>query len=416
MPKLSHRPPKYSKLKNYAVVYLHGKIHYLGRYGSGESKVAYARFIAENRGNPIIALPKDEVGVTVGVLVAAFLDHAQATLGFQNYNHHRIAVADFLLKLYGDGTFADDFRPSCLKLVRSEMIQSQRFCRKMVNDYISRIVRIFAWGVEEEFVNPNTSLALKAVKALPEGYPGTFENEEREPVPDEVIRRTLPFMPPTIAALVQVQRLTGMRPGEVFNMRVGQIDKTTDPELWLYHLPKHKTEQKTKRKKIVPLGKPEQELLAPYLEGKKPDAAVFSPSRAVEERNAEKRASRKTKITPSQAARNAVRAAKPQRQYAEFYNKDSYRQAVEYAINRGNKVLPEDQQIPHWMPYQMRHTSATAMELAEGLEASQVLLDHASANTTKRYAHGRLEKQKVLARNRQNPFAVDGGESGQEAS
>jgi site-specific recombinase XerD len=45
------------------------------------------------------------------------------------------------------------------------------------------------------------------------------------------------------------------------------------------------------------------------------------------------------------------------------------------------------------------------MELAEGLDASQALLDHNSANTTKRYAHGRLEKLKELARNRKNPFA-----------
>jgi integrase len=232
----------------------------------------------------------------------------------------------------------------------------------MVNEYTGRIVRIFSWGVEEEYVDPNTALALKAVKALPEGYPGTFENEERKPVPDEVIRRTLPFMPPTLAALVQVQRLTGCRPGEVFNMRVGEIDKNTDSDLWLYHVARHKTEKKTKRKKVIPLGKPEQLLLEPFLTGKKPDAAVFSPRQAVEERNAERRANRKSKITPSQAARDAARAAKP-RKIAEFYNKDSYRQAVEYAINKGNKTLPEDEQIPYWAPYQMRHTAATAMEL-----------------------------------------------------
>jgi hypothetical protein len=185
MPKLSNRPPKYSKLKKYAVVYLHQKIHYLGLYGSEESQIAYARFIAEYRANPTLLLPKaesTEASVTVSELAVAFLDHAKGTLGLQNYNHHRIVVADFLLKLYGDGTPVNDFRPSCLKLVRSEMIQSQRFCRKMINDYTSRIIRIFAWGVEEEFTDPNISLALKAVKALPEGYPGTFENEERQPI------------------------------------------------------------------------------------------------------------------------------------------------------------------------------------------------------------------------------------------
>ena len=408
MPKLKNKPPKYAKLKNYAVVYYHGKIHYLGLYGSDESRVAYARFVAESRVNPTFFLPKpsEGSGVAIRELAAAFLDHAQATLAPPNYNHYKIVVRDFLLKFYGDETLVDSFKPSSLKLLRSEMIQSRRFCRKMINDYMARTVRIFSWGVEEELVDANIPVALKAVKSLQPGHAGTFDNEEREHVPDEVIRRTLPFMPPTLAAMVQIQRLTGLRPGEVFNMTVGEIDRDTEPDLWLYRLKQHKTEKKTQRKKIVPLSKIEQDLLAPYLEGKTAEEAVFSPRTAMEERSAEKRANRKTKITPSQAARNAERALKP-RQYKEFYNKDSYRVAVEYAINKGNKTLPEEEQIPHWTPYQMRHTAATVMEEKEGLDEAQALLDHSSANTTKRYAHGRLEKMKELARNRQNPFGSE---------
>jgi len=102
MPKLSNKPPKYAKLKNYAVVYHQGKTHYLGQYGSPESKSAYARFIAESRFDPAHCLPKEEGNVTVTVLAATFLDQAKLTLGQQNYGHHRIAIGDFLLKLYGD--------------------------------------------------------------------------------------------------------------------------------------------------------------------------------------------------------------------------------------------------------------------------------------------------------------------------
>ena len=324
MPKLLNRPPKYSKLKQYAVVYYQGKIHYLGLYGSPESRTAYARFVTESQSSPVLHLTKPPEGTTVAVseLAAAFLDHAKTRLAVQHYNHYRIAIGDFLLKLYGDDTLVDNFKPSCLKLVRQELIQSRRFCRNMINDYTRRIVSIFTWGVEEELVQPNTSAALKAVKSLPEGYAGTFDNEEREHVPDEVIKRTLPFMPPMIAAMVQIQRLTGCRPSEIFNMRVQEIDRNTDSELWLYRPAHHKTEQKVRRKKVIPLGKPEQGLIVPYLEGKVAGQAVFSPRTAMEERNAEKRVNRKTKITPSQAARNAARAAKPH-QYKEFYNKDS---------------------------------------------------------------------------------------------
>jgi len=223
-------------------------------------------------------------------------------------------------------------------------------------------------------------------------------------VPDEVIRRTLPFMPPTLAAMLQIQRLTGCRPSEIFNMRVGQIDRTTDPDLWLYRLASHKTKKKTKQKKVIPLGKPEQDLIAPYLVGKLPEQAVFSPKTAVGERKAVQKANRKTKIPPSQSARMEASAAKPAR-YKECYNKDSYRQAVKYAVRKANKMLPDDEQIPDWTPYQIRHTAATAMEQAEGLDEAQALLDHSSADMTKRYAHARLRKMKELARNRVNPFS-----------
>ena len=290
----------------------------------------------------------------------------------------------------------NEFKPGCLKLVRQELINAlnkrgePRFCRGMVNDYICRIVRIFQWGVEEGIVHSDTAAVLKAVKPLPEGYVGTFDHEEREDVPDSVIQATLPFMPPTLQAMIKLQRLTGCRPSEIFNMRVGQIDQHSDPDLWLYRLAQHKTKKKIKRKKIIPLSKIEQELIAPYLLGKRPTEAVFSPRTAQAERYAGKRA------IPAK--------------YSEFYNKDSYRQAVEYAIQKGNKTLPEGEQIPYWTPYQIRHTAATVMELEVGFDEAQTLLDHERPDSTARYTHARLKKLKELARKRRNPFGEDESE------
>ena len=406
MPKLKNRPPKYSKLKQYAVVYFQGKIHYLGLYGSAESKTAYARFVAESRVDPIFLPPKEGEKVTIPELVAAFLEHVKPTLDDATFGHYRTIAGDFLLKLYGDDTAVDDFKPRSLKLVRSEMIQSRRFCRNVINAYTRRIVSLFHWGVSEELVNPNTHLALKTVKSLPKGYPGTYDNPEREEVPDEVIKRTLPFLAPTVATMVQVQRLTGMRPSEVCKMRVGDIDQKRDSELWYYVPESHKTEEYI-GKKAIPLGKPEQVLITPYLVGKKSDIGIFSPHTAMEERNAIKRANRKTKCTPSQQARDEARAKKP-KQYKETYDENSYRKAIEYGIKRGNKVLPEGEKIPHWFPYQIRHAAGTEAEKTQGLDKAQALLGHKTANVTKRYAHGQLAIAESMARNRQNPFATGG--------
>jgi integrase len=286
------------------------------------------------------------------------------------------------------------------------MIQSGRFCRRTINDHTFRIISIFAWGVENDLVPEATWRTLKIVKSLRKGEEGTFDNEERQPVADDVIRRTLPFMPPTLRAMVQLQRLLGMRPNEIFKMRVGDLDKTRGNGLWYYVPGSYKTARFVGKIQF-PLGKPEQELIAPYLANKTPESAVFSPRTAMAERNAERRANRKTKISPSHVAKAEARAAKPTR-YSEFYKRDSYRNAIEHAITKGNKVLPEDQQIPHWFPYQLRHAAATATELANSDADAQALLGHRTVNMTKRYSKAQLTQREGLARNRQNPFEMEG--------
>ena len=407
MPKLPNRPPKYCRLKKYAVVYYHGKTYYLGDYGSPESKTAYSRFVAEIQANPVFYLSKGETEICVKELAVAFLDHTKATQDIADYKHCRTAVVDFLLKLYGDDTPADAFKPSCLKLVREEMIRSRRFCRNTINKYVRRIVSMFMWGVENDSVPETTWRALKAVKALPKSYPGTFDHAEREGVPKHVVAATLPFLAPVVAAMVQLQYLTGMRPSEVFRMTVGDIDQSRGNGLWYYVPKSHKTERHI-GKKPIPLGAVHQALIEPYLIGKNPSEAVFSPRTAMEERNAEKRANRKTKLTPSQIAKEKARAAKPS-PYNEFYDENSYRKAIEYAIKKGNRHFPDSDKIPHWHPYLLRNSAATDIELEHGLDVAQAQLGHTSANMTKRYSSAQLKHREKMAREQVNPFATKGG-------
>jgi len=319
---------------------------------------------------------------------------------------HFTRAIGYLVGVYGD--FAvNEFSPKKLKAVRNQMVKAGTLCRNMVNDYTGRIVRIFSWGVEEELVESGIVTALREVKSLRKGEQGTFDNPPREEVPNDVIRRTLPFLSPTVAAMVQIQYLTGMRPSEIYRMVAGDIDRTRDSELWYYVPGSHKTERFI-GKKAIPLGKPEQELIATYLMDKKPGAAVFSPRTAVAELNAERRRNRKTKMSPSQQERNRRRAKKPAVNIGEFYDHSSYRKAIAHGIRKGNKTLSVDQQIPHWTPYQIRHAAGTEAEKTQGLDKAQALLGHRTANTTKRYAHGQLAIAESMARSRRNPFSTEG--------
>jgi integrase len=94
-------------------------------------------------------------------------------------------------------------------------------------------------------------------------------------------------------------------------------------------------------------------------------------------------------------------AENPADRVGEFYDRDSYRRAVEYAIAKGNRHGVE---IPHWTPYLLRNSAATAIELEHGLDEAQAQLGHTSANMTKRYSKAQLKQREKLALVRVNPF------------
>jgi len=406
MPKLKNRLPKICRDRNQSFSWHNGKRFYHGVWGSPEAEKSYKRFITALLENPAIPSRRDEddgSGVLVSELATGYLDHIENSQMHPSHVLHFKNTVGYLVELYGD-LAVNEFSPKKLKVVRGQMVKTGKLCRKVVNDYARRIVCIFQWGVEEELVHETVYNALRVVKTLSKRTPGTFDHPKRQEVPDDVVLQTLPFMSPTVAAMVQVQRLTGSRPSEIFSMRVGDIDQSRKNGLWYYTPESHKTQEHIGEKSI-PLGKPEQKLIAPYLVGKKPEAAIFSPRTAMEEWHAARRANRKTKVSPSQQARNQQRAKKPRpRQPGEFYNRNSYRVAILNAIKKGNKVLPEDQRIPHWSPYLLRNAAATAIELEHGLDEAQAQLGHTSANMTKRYSKAQLRQREKLAHSRVSPF------------
>ena len=143
MPKT--KPPKLCKSGNQAFVYIDGKKHYLpGQWGSPEVKAAYARFELEwweNYRNPAkapaVTLVQDgnNTDNTLGLLVAEYLAKVEGTMHPKDFGHVHTVIFDFLLKLYPNTAPVDSFTPKCLKLVRTAMVQSERFCRKVINAY-----------------------------------------------------------------------------------------------------------------------------------------------------------------------------------------------------------------------------------------------------------------------------------------
>lgn len=108
-----------------------------------------------------------------------------------------------------------------------------KWSRRYINDCVGRIKRLFNWAVEEELVPAAIADAIARVGGLKQGRSLAREKPEVEPVADEVVEATLPELPPMVADMVRVQRLTGHRPGEMLGMTAAELDRS-DPEVWAY--------------------------------------------------------------------------------------------------------------------------------------------------------------------------------------
>ena len=375
-----HKPSKQG------VVTLNGRDHYLGPWPDGQKKPpaevrdAYDALVAEwlvnGRQNPTSAPPP----LTVAELILQFWER-YATVYYRHpdgsptseQSNYKQSLRP-LRKLFGKIPAAE-FSPLKLKAVRQTLIDAE-VSRGVINQRVGRMKRLFKWAVAEELVPESVHRALLAVEGLKAGRSGAKETDRIEPVPDEHVDAVLPHLPGPVRAMVRVQRLTGMRPGEVAQMRGRDLD--TAGEVWVYKPPRHKTAWRGKER-VVLIGPKGQEVLRPFLKPADPEAYLFSPWEAREELFAAKRAARKTKVQPSQACR---RKANPKRQPAAFYTRFTYASAVARACVKAG--------VPHWHPNQLRHSRATEVRGAFGLEAAQVVLGHARANVTEVYAERNL--------------------------
>jgi integrase len=416
---LSLRTPSLRRHKpsSLGVVTLNGKDHYLGPWPAHCKKppeavrLAYDRLIAEwlAPGRQVRPEPaEDKAGaLSVNEVMLAFICHAE-----QHYRRedgtHTSELREFkaalkpLKDLYGT-LDVPDFGPLKLKAVRQKMIDAN-LSRGVINQRIGRVVRMFKWAVSEEVAPESTWRSLTTVRGLEKGRTKARDTEPVKPVLEEVVNATLLFMLPQVRVMVELQRLTGMRPGEVRIMRACDLEMTGD--VWLYRPAHHKTRHKGKER-IVAIGPRGQEIIKPFLK-LDTQAYLFSPKDAMEYRRALRRQNRKTKVQPSQVDR---RKRNPRKRPGDYYQMTAYHHAVTKAIDAANTAQACDQckplkpeercanckaaAIPHWHPHQLRHTHATEVRRRFGLEAAQVALGHSQAQITEVYA----ERDLALAAN-----------------
>jgi integrase len=354
----------------------------------------------------------DAEGITIVELTREYYRWAR------DYYHTRYAktirvVLRMMRRYYGRSPAAK-FGPRKLRLLREEMIRGDAdkqhprpaWSRKYINAQVRHVRHMFKWAASQELLPASVHQALCTVEALKRGRSMARENPKVGPVPEHLLNAVLPLLSKPVRTMVDLQLLTGARPGEIIVLRACDLD-TTDPSgVWVYRPEVHKNLYR-ERERLIYFGPQAKQILQPFLAGRPTNAYLFSPAEAEEKRRTAAHAARKTPLHQGNSP-GTNRKRRPAKQPGECYTTPSYNRAIQYACDRAfplpenlrpqkgetlaawcERLTPSERadveawrKEHRWHVHQLRHNAGTNIRRGFGLEAAQLALGHASAQIT----------------------------------
>lgn len=240
------------------------------------------------------------------------------------------------------------------------------YCRNEVNKIVGNVQRCLKWAVSKGLCPVATYQECMTLEPLQKGRCEARETEPVGPVPRTAIDAVRPFVPSDVWTMIQVQLLTGARPGEVCQLTAGMIDRTG--EVWEAEIVDNKMAHKGQRRFLF-FGPQAQALLLPYLL-RGADEPLFRPGWRKDEKPTW------SKQSPAYRPKSHLTV-------------DVYGGYIERACERAKITL--------WTPNQLRHTRATELKKKYGLEDAAAVLGHKSVETTLIYAEQDWARAKSIA-------------------
>jgi integrase len=410
---------RHHKARNCAVVTIDGRNVYLGPFGSPESKRRYAEKLAEwQRTKSLPTPPAASAIYTAGKLAAEYLLFARGYYvkgGRQTKQVDQIVRAlKGLIALYEDLP-TGEFGPLKLRNMQEYFI-GRGYCRRYVNALTGDIKRAFKWAAGEEKIPASVPEALRYVSGLKRGRTTARETAPIGPVDEGTVNETVKHVSPTVGTMIELQRLTGMRPGEVCSLRPMDLTFSIDGTA-CYRPESHKMEHYGRERRVY-LGPQALAALKPFLD-RDPEAHCFSPRESVNWHRAQHRQQRKTPVWKSHQARyDRNRKQKPRRAAGARFTVVAYNRAIqrgcEVAFGMPAELRTISTTLPEaareelkrqarewrrrncWHANQLRHAAATRLRKEFGIEAAQVALGHSNPQTTLIYAERDFEAARKI--------------------
>lgn len=396
------------------------KDYWLGPHGSAESRELYHRVIAqwEAGGRRLSALPAasdspySADGLKIKEVVHQYWTWAREYYRPKHTQALRCALR--LLRKYFGETSPTDFGPNKLRQLRDAMIRGDAtddpprrpWSRKFINAQVQRIRHLFKWAAARELVPASVHQALCTLEALKRGRCAAREGGKVLPVPEFFLDAVRPHLSRPVRAVVELQLLTGARPGELLCLRPADIEINERTGVWTYKPEVHKNAYR-ERERVIYIGPRAQDIVRPFLLDRPVNAYCFSPAEAERERRSRLHAARKTPMScGNRPGRNCCE--NPRRKPSDRYSTPAYHRAIQYACDVAfppppsiarrpdetklewrDRLTPQQrEELRAWRrdhrfhPHQLRHNAATNLRREFGLEAAQLALGHASAQIT----------------------------------
>lgn len=332
----------------------------------------------------------------IDVAIDAYMTHLASPDGGKPAHFEAARAALRPLSALFGATPVGGFRAADLLEVQRVMIDHVRWwrgpdaeiprpwSRETINRRVRCVLRAFEWFELRGMVAEGRSRHLALVPSLKKGRSSAHEPPRRNRIVDDAtIEAVCRYVSPTVAAMIRLARITAMRPAEVVRLRVAAIN--TDG-LWEYRPESHKLEH-LEIPRTIYLGALERDILEPFLD-RPPGCWLFDPAESRSWYFAQRTATRKTKVYPSEVRRVAAgrEAAEGRRRRAggRHYTPSGFRLAILYGIRR---ALSAGVKIARFSPYDLRHTRATEIEREHGARAAQAVLGHMGLKTTDVYLH-----------------------------
>jgi integrase len=370
---------RHHKASGQGVVTLNGRDFYLGRFGSKAAEAEYRRLIDRWEAGGRRPLHRDKSDLTVAELLADYLKESDTYYRINGRESSQLrlirrVVADFN-RLFGREPVAS-FGPVEVKALRQCWVD-RGLARNTCNQQAGIVKRIVAWGVEHRLAPAEVYFGLQAVRQLKRGRTVAPDYPKVEAVADQHIAAILPLVNPVVAALIQVQNLSGMRPGEALRLRASDIDRTGP--VWLYKptdpatgLHSHKTAHRD-RDRIIALGPRCQAILAPFIAAQPDPHGYLFRAPAAANRGAKRNGRNRFGGNPS----------------GRHYSLTSYGQAIHRACDKAK--------VDRFSPNRLRHSAGTRFRRHFDLDSARTALGHSAQKMTEVYADIDISKAIEIA-------------------